>query len=140
MMTQKFGQPFKFAVRRMLLPLSVLTLVASCNAPKYQYLQDTTTPSSAGTDRAESGFRMAEALCSGCHAIAPDEISPNPESPTFMQIANTPNLDQDTLRTWLTDIHNYPEKMSFEIAEDDVDILAAYIITLRQEGYEPPSQ
>jgi hypothetical protein len=38
------------------------------------------------------------------------------------------------------DSHNFPEKMNFEVADEDVDHLAAYIITLGSENYEPPIQ
>ncbi len=89
---------------------------------------------------AKAGFDMSEALCSGCHAIRVNEISPNPNSPTFEMIANTQGLTEVTLRDWLRDSHNFPERMNFEVAADDVDVLAAYIITLRRDDYTPPNQ
>lgn len=83
---------------------------------------------------------MSEALCSGCHAVKPGEISSNPMSPTFEMIANSPGLTGETLSAYLRDSHNYPELMNFEVAEEDGDVLAAYIITLSSEEFTPPIQ
>lgn len=92
------------------------------------------------TGPAKAGFEMSEALCSGCHAVKPGDISPNPTSPTFEMIANSPGLTRETLSEYLRDSHNYPELMNFEVAEEDGDLLAAYIITLSSEDYIPPIQ
>lgn len=89
---------------------------------------------------ARAGYDLSEALCSGCHAIKPGEISPNPMSPTFAMIANSAGLTQETLAEYLRDSHNYPETMNFEVAQEDSDVLAAYIITLRSDDYTPPIQ
>lgn len=88
----------------------------------------------------QAGAHMAEALCSGCHAIEPGEISPNPQAPSFVAIANTSGLTQDTLSKWMRDSYNFPDKMDFEVPDEDVDDLAAYIITLRGDDYTPPTQ
>jgi len=92
------------------------------------------------TGQAQAGYNLSEALCSGCHAIKPGEISPNPMSPTFAMIANSAGLTRDTLSEYLRDSHNYPETMNFEVAEEDGDALAAYMITLRSDDYSPPIQ
>lgn len=89
---------------------------------------------------AKAGYQLSEALCSGCHAIRPGEISPNPMSPSFEMIANMPGLTLGTLSEYLRDSHNYPETMNFEVAQEDSDVLAAYMITLRSGDYTPPIQ
>lgn len=89
---------------------------------------------------AKAGFELSEALCAGCHAIKPGELSPNPMSPTFEMIANVPGLTLDTLSDYLKDSHNYPETMNFEVAQEDSDVLAAYMITLHSDDYAPPIQ
>jgi mono/diheme cytochrome c family protein len=89
---------------------------------------------------AQAGYALSEALCSGCHAIKPGEISPNPMSPTFEMIANAKGLTRETLSGYLRNSHNFPENMNFEVAEEDGDVLAAYIITLRSDDYTPPIQ
>ena len=89
---------------------------------------------------AKAGHDLSEVLCSGCHAIRIGEISPNPNSPTFEMIANAKGLTLDTLSEFLRNSHNFPENMNFEVAEEDGDMLAAYIVTLRSESYSPPIQ
>ena len=86
------------------------------------------------------GYELSEALCSGCHAISADEISSNPSSPSFVAIANTHGLTLARLREWLRDSHNFPEQMEMEVGDQDVDLLAGYIITLRDEDYKPSIQ
>ena len=89
---------------------------------------------------AKAGYELSEALCAGCHAIKPGELSPNPMSPTFEMIANSAGLTLDTLSDYLKDSHNYPETMNFEVAQEDSDVLAAYMITLHSDDYAPPIQ
>ncbi len=89
---------------------------------------------------AKTGYELSNALCSGCHATELGELSPNPMSPTFEMIANSKGLTLDTLSVYLKDSHNYPETMNFEVAHEDSDVLAAYIITLRSDDYTPPIQ
>lgn len=89
---------------------------------------------------AKAGFDLSEALCSGCHAIALGEVSPNPEAPPFEAIANSSGLTVDTLSKWMLDSYNFPEKMSIEVADEDVEHIAAYMITLRRDDYTPPTQ
>ncbi len=82
---------------------------------------------------------FVEAACGGCHAVEPPFLSPNPESPSFAAIANREGLSEDTLADWLADAHNYPEMMDFDLTREQVDEIAAYMITLRREGYTPDS-
>ncbi|MCB2087644.1 MAG: cytochrome c [Sphingomonadaceae bacterium] len=86
----------------------------------------------------KQGADLADALCSGCHAVKPGEISPNPNSPSFEMVANARGLTQDTLGSFLRNSHNFPERMNFEVAEEDGEALAAYMITLRREDYQQP--
>lgn len=38
------------------------------------------------------------------------------------------------------DAHNYPEEMDFELDRPQVQLLAAYILALQDENYEPAIQ
>lgn len=96
----------------------------------------TTLDSPSGV--ASPGLAFAQANCAGCHAVVSGRISPNPAAPTFEDIVNTPGLGLPTLRAWLQKSHNYPEVMSFEIASDQIDHLAQYMITLQKSNYIPP--
>ena len=83
---------------------------------------------------------LAQGACGGCHSVEPYELSPNPASPAFAEIANRPGLTKETLTTWLRDAHNYPEEMDFWIEGGEADLLVAHILSLRRAGYHPPNQ
>ena len=87
-----------------------------------------------------AGFEMSEALCAGCHAVAPGQISPNPSAPSFMMVANMPGLTNSTLKAFLLDSHSFPQEMNVEVSDEDAQLLTDYIITLREEGYAAPGQ
>ena len=80
----------------------------------------------------EKGLEFAQAHCSQCHAVKALQLSPNPEAPPFESVANMPGLTKTTLRDWLRDSHNFPEIMDFALETDQIDVLAAYILTLRK--------
>lgn len=78
-----------------------------------------------------------EAACGGCHAVEEPFLSPNPAAPTFAAIANARGLTRDTLAAWLTDAHNYPVMMDFDLEPSHVEEIAAYMASLRRENYVP---
>ena len=90
-----------------------------------------------GTDPA-SDLAFAQAACGGCHAVEPPGLSPNPQSPTFADIANSPGLTDDTLALWLSDAHNYPEEMDFDLNDKQVETIARHMLRLRDPDYEKP--
>jgi mono/diheme cytochrome c family protein len=81
---------------------------------------------------------FAQAHCSGCHAVAKGQISPNPEAPSFEAVVNAPDVTSATLAPWLRDSHNFPQMMRFSIAPDQIDDLAAYMLTLQNPDFHPP--
>ena len=87
--------------------------------------------SSADYDR----LAFVQAACGGCHSVEPPDLSPNPMSPPFADIANREGLTEATLVGWLTDAHNYPEMMDFDLDPPQVEDIADYILTLRSEDY-----
>lgn len=88
---------------------------------------------------AARGLAFARTHCSACHAVNMG-ISPKPEAPSFETVVNAPGLTADTLKPWLRDSHNYPEVMNFAIAPAQIDDLAAYMLTLQNPAYTPPTQ
>jgi hypothetical protein len=44
-------------------------------------------------------------------------------------------LNERTLAAWLSDAHNYPEKMDFDLNPSQVEALADYLLTLKDENY-----
>lgn len=95
-----------------------------------------TTPEAAAPD--PEAHALAQAACAGCHSVEPYGLSPNPEAPEWPLIANREGLTRETLTTWLTSAHNYPEEMDFYLEEDEVAQLVDYMLTLRREDYHPP--
>lgn len=94
-------------------------------------------PSSAARQAAR-GLAFAQAHCSGCHGVTLGAVSPNPESPPFEAIANTPGLTRQTLGRFLRDSHNYPAAMDFKLDRARTADLAAYMLTLQRADFHPP--
>lgn len=86
---------------------------------------------------AQRGLTVAQARCAACHALTPNESSPNPEAPSFDDVANREGLNAGTLRGYLRDAHNYPDAMNFRISRREVRDLSAYIVTLKYTGHKP---
>lgn len=78
---------------------------------------------------------FAQALCAGCHAIKPLQLSPNPQAPSFSEIVNRPGVNRTSLHRFLTDAHNYPEVMDFDLEPQHVDELTDYMITLKDPHF-----
>ncbi len=87
--------------------------------------------------RIAKGLAFAQERCAACHAVGINGSSPNPESPSFEDIANQPGLTRTSLRRFLTDSHNYPDAMQFTVERSEIRNLADYMLTLRRPGYKP---
>ncbi len=87
---------------------------------------------------AQDRHAFVQAACGGCHAVDPPGLSPNPQAPSFETIANRPGLSEDTLASWLSNAHNYPEVMDFDLEPRHVDWIAEHMISLRRKDYTPP--
>lgn len=121
-------------MRMTIIPALLMTLTAACGGAAGV---GRTQPA---TDAARSdGLAFAQRHCAACHAIDAG-ISPRPEAPSFEAVINTPGLTAETLRPWLRNSHNFPAIMNFEIAPDQIDALAAYMLTLRSPDYKPAAQ
>ena len=74
-------------------------------------------------------------VCGECHAIRADMVSPNPQAPGFADIANSPGVTRETLETFLSDAHNYPMQMDVDLVEEDIAVIADYLMTLQSDEY-----
>ena len=74
-------------------------------------------------------------ICGECHAVTDNAVSPNPQAPGFADIANSPGLTRDTLVTFLSDAHNYPMQMDVDLADEDIELIADYMMTLQSDDY-----
>ncbi|WP_230281118.1 cytochrome c [Croceicoccus sp. Ery15] len=86
------------------------------------------------------GHEFAVTRCASCHAVELTGLSPNPQSPRFEAVVNRPGVTQETLVPWLDNSHNFPQDMNFEIAPEDIDHLAAYMMTLQHADFRPIPQ
>ncbi len=117
-------------MRSALIIVTVCSLaIAACQTPTDQQTSGP-QPVSLGPDQS-NGEYLAEALCSGCHAVAAGEISANPEAPSFVSIANRDEVTQETLGNFLHDSYSFPNQMNLELSDKDADEISAYILTLR---------
>ena len=82
------------------------------------------TAQAAHAARVAKGLAFAQDRCAACHGVTANAGSPNPESPSFEDIANQPGLTRTTLRRFLTDSHNYPEAMQFKVERTEISNLA----------------
>lgn len=90
-------------------------------------------PSIAGAvelgDR-QQGLQYAKQNCAECHAVqAGDDLSPNPDAPSFDDVANTPGMNARALVVWLQSPH--PTMPHLIIPAQDTDNIVAYITSLR---------
>jgi mono/diheme cytochrome c family protein len=113
--------------------LAALVLVGAISAAQ----GSASTRRHALTPREQRGRSFAEARCAGCHAVAANHSSPNPESPSFEDIANRSGTTTQTLGQFLRNSHNYPAAMNFTVESARIRDLASYIMTLQKPGYRP---
>ncbi|MFT6474936.1 MAG: mono/diheme cytochrome c family protein [Qipengyuania sp.] len=91
-------------------------------------------PSPAAAD-ADAVPDYVTAICGECHAVKDNAVSVNPQAPGFADIANSPGLTRDTLVTFLSDAHNYPMQMDVDLVDEDIEVIADYMLTLRSDDY-----
>jgi len=113
---------------RSLIPFALATLaLAACQS----------APPQTASSKSAPIPNLVQGVCGDCHGVQPPFLSPNPEAPSFEAIANSAGLTGDSLTAWLIDAHNYPELMEFELNEPEAREVAAYMVTLQRENYEP---
>ena len=88
-------------VVRIAAPLLAVAALAACQTTA----APDNTPALMG--KAAEGKQLADALCSSCHAVAVGEVSPNPQAPTFPNIANMSGLTEATLADFLREVARY---------------------------------
>ncbi|HET6538171.1 MAG TPA: hypothetical protein VFG34_08665 [Sphingopyxis sp.] len=121
---------------RAVILLPVIFIMTACStfssAPTHKQ------KSLAAVDSSPAGRGLAFALahCASCHAVASGS-SPNVNAPTFVDVINDPDLTDQTLTPWLRNSHNFPEIMNFEIAAENIEDLAAHMLTLKDPKYKP---
>ena len=110
---------------------AALTLAACQTAGTAEPLA-TASAAPAGGDAAPT---YVTAICGECHAVTANAVSPDPQAPNWVDIANSPGLTRDTLVTFLSDAHNYPMQMDVDLVDEDIELIADYMMTLRSDDY-----
>ena len=81
----------------------------------------------------QGGAELARDVCTQCHAVRDRElVSPNPRSPTFYEIANTPGMTAAALTVTLTTPHAGMPMFVFT-PEQRQDIIG-YILSLKTDN------
>lgn len=114
---------------------SFAALLTSCQSASVSPEQAMARPASASPDATLALDTFVQASCASCHAIDAGSLSPNPNAPTFENIANRPGVTRETLRTYLLDAHNYPVDMDFELTPERADAVTDYILGLQSAEY-----
>ena len=117
-------------VKRFFLPLIIA--LGGCQLSHVEGIQ---SPVSSDLKRETAewrGQKFASNRCADCHSIGYGETSPLPNAPSFAAIASTPELSKSTLTFWMKNHRNYPEEMYFEIPEEHIEDVVAYMLTLRR--------
>jgi mono/diheme cytochrome c family protein len=80
----------------------------------------------------QKGAMWARNVCSECHAIRNEQgRSPNPRSPTFVELANTPGMTPAALTVALTTPH--AGMPMFVLSQDQRQDIIAYILSLKTQ-------
>lgn len=96
-----------------------------------------TSRADEAAERQARGLTFAKARCSSCHGVVANGMSPNPEAPSFEDIANRAGITRSTLHQFLSNSHNYPAAMGFEVGVGQSTDLSDYVVTLKRPGYRP---
>lgn len=88
--------------------------------------------------RSVEGHAFATASCASCHGIGRYDTSRISGAPPFPAIVNREGLTAETLSFWLRGAHNYPREMDFYLKDREVDVLVAYMLTLKDPNYRRP--
>jgi mono/diheme cytochrome c family protein len=87
--------------------------------------------SAAGDAQAAAprGENLVQSWCSQCHAVKPDQTSPNPAAPRFPDVAAEPSMTEYALRAFLKTPH--PTMPNIMMESDDMDDIVSYILSLK---------
>ena len=127
------------SLARLLLPAIGALALCGCQTA-YADEQEASAGPAPSNMAHDNPLAFAQGACGGCHAVEKPWLSPNPDAPTFADIANREGVTEQTLQTYLTDAHNYPLVMDFDLDPEQAAELAHYILSLKDEDYhKPPS-
>lgn len=108
--------------------LHVTFMIAACVAVTLWSSVNT-----SAQDDLSLGETLAIDVCSTCHAVQSGDLtSPNPDAPSFEQIANTPGMTRISIRAFLQSPHQTMPLLVLDAAE--IDGVSAYILSLKRNS------
>jgi mono/diheme cytochrome c family protein len=75
------------------------------------------------------GLRLAEDVCSECHAVAADRPDPG-IGPSFVEAVDHPSVTEMSLRAFLQTPH--ADMPDIRLGREETDDIVAYLLTLRR--------
>jgi mono/diheme cytochrome c family protein len=111
----------------------IATAIVIAAAPFLLRLHDAAaeTSSNGGGSEPAAGRRLAQAMCSECHAVEPNARRAGRTAPDFVAIANLPSTTALALNVFLRSSHR--TMPNFIIAPDDADRIVGYILSLKRD-------
>lgn len=85
------------------------------------------------------GQAVARDLCSGCHAVGREGLSPNPKAPLFREVLSgyRPDRLAEDLNNATAIAHtNMP---TFHFGDEHAYDLVAYLLTIQEKPFAPPA-
>ncbi|MGD0634121.1 MAG: cytochrome c [Beijerinckiaceae bacterium] len=88
------------------------------------------------------GLAVALNVCTSCHIVMPDQEFPPifdgpPKPPTFSEIANRPDVTEESLRNFISTTHSsmtMPVRMpNPELTDDQIKNVISFILSLRKK-------
>lgn len=79
----------------------------------------------------QKGLAFAKSTCGTCHAVEGGGSSPNPNAPSFAQLAALPGMSETALTVLLRSSHRTMPNLVIEL--DDQRNLSAYIMGLKAQ-------
>ncbi len=115
----------RHSIRQGGIALATMLAITAASGPGRAMPADAQRPDNA--ESAEVGRKVAERVCSACHAIGREGESPNPRAPRFPLIAERyPNANPAPVLVDGT-VVRHPGMPEFHFLEHETDGLVAYI-------------
>lgn len=115
-----------------LAPLLAAGFALGFVAPAFLFAAVAASPSDLPKAPDEEGRDYARAYCSSCHAVGLTGSSPNPNAPTFRDVANRYPIEEMRQRIEDGFVEGHPKMPRFVLSPERADDLVAYLKTLRR--------
>ena len=125
---ERIAMPFS---RRFVAFTSLLLSACAPAGTKPSASNSTSALATAAHTQDARALSYVEKECSGCHALRPGVEPPNQQAPSFVTVANDMGFTEEKLREFFQDGHDDPMAMSIHLTEDEANMAAAYIMSLR---------